>query len=96
SHETPWEHIWAKEREYADTAARFLIPFYGCIQDLRAGEHSAGVIVGCMLDGVFALIPLGQFAGATARIVMRAGELTVLSITRLTGKALGRLMVGLA
>ncbi|WP_134724142.1 hypothetical protein, partial [Pseudomonas viridiflava] len=56
SHETPWEHIWAKEREYADTDARFLIPFYGCIQDLRAGEHSAGVIVGCMLDGVFALI----------------------------------------
>ncbi|WP_025995440.1 deaminase domain-containing protein [Pseudomonas viridiflava] len=96
SHETPWERIWAKEREYADTATRFIVPFYGCIQDLRAGEHSAGVVVGCVLDGVFALIPLGQFAGATARIVMRAGELTVLSITRLTGKALVRLMVGLA
>ncbi|MEE4159604.1 deaminase domain-containing protein [Pseudomonas viridiflava] len=96
SHETPWEHIWAKEREYADTAARFLIPFYGCIQDLRAGEHSAGVIVGCVLDAAFALVPLGQFAGATARIVMRAGELSVLSITRLAGKALGRLLAGLA
>nr|WP_249583094.1 deaminase domain-containing protein [Pseudomonas viridiflava] len=95
-HETQWERIWARERELADTVARLVIPFYGCIRDLQEGDHSAGVIIGCAADAVFALVPLGQFAGSTARIAMRAGELSVLSVTRLTGKAIGRLMVGMA
>ncbi|QHF01107.1 hypothetical protein N015_01260 [Pseudomonas asturiensis] len=95
-HETNWERIWAKEREYADTIARFVIPFYSCIKDLESGDHSGGVIVGCVIDVAFALVPLGQFAGATARIVLRAGEMSVWSVTRLTGQAVGRLIVGLA
>ncbi|GAB7530318.1 deaminase domain-containing protein [Pseudomonas sp. 3A(2025)] len=96
SHDTAWEALWAKERRFADMAARLVIPFYGCISDLVAGKHSAGVIVGCVVDAAFALIPFGQFAGSTARIVLRAGELSVLSVIESTGKAVGRLIVGLA
>ncbi|MEE5115782.1 deaminase domain-containing protein [Pseudomonas alliivorans] len=95
-HETNWERIWTREREYADAIARFIVPFYSCIKDLESGDHSAGVIVGCVIDIAFALVPLGQFAGSTARIVLRAGEMSVWSVTRLTGKAVGRLIVGLA
>ncbi|WP_295476729.1 deaminase domain-containing protein [uncultured Pseudomonas sp.] len=95
-HATSWELQWAKEREYAELAARLIIPFYGCIEDLAHGEHSAGVIIGCALDVAFALIPVGQFAASTVRIVMKAGELSVLSLTRLTGQALGQLVKGLA
>ncbi len=95
-HKTKWERVWAEEREYMDIVARFIIPFYGCIKDVQEGDHSASAIVGCVMDVAFALIPLGQFASSTARIVMRAGELSVLSVTRLTGKAVGRLIVGLA
>nr|WP_122315106.1 deaminase domain-containing protein [Pseudomonas cichorii] len=95
-HMTPWEQIWASEREYADIAARLVIPFYGCITDLAHGEHSVGVIAGCALDVAFALIPAGQFVGSTARIVLKAGEMSVLSLFSLTGKAVGRLIIGLA
>ncbi len=96
NHYTPWENIWAAERRWADVAARLIIPFYGCIKDLAAGEHSAGVIAGCTLDVAFVLIPFGQFAGSTARIVLRAGEMSVLSIIESTGKAVGRLIIGVA
>ncbi|MDO7926093.1 deaminase domain-containing protein [Pseudomonas sp. KFB-139] len=95
-HVTQWEQLWAKEREYADITARLLIPFYGCATDLAHGEHSAGVIVGCVMEVAFALIPAGQFAGSTARIVMKAGEMSVLSVFKLTGKAVARLVAGLA
>ncbi|RMO97513.1 hypothetical protein ALQ33_01951 [Pseudomonas syringae pv. philadelphi] len=95
-HETEWEEIWAKEREYADIAARLIIPFYGCIKDLAAGDHSGGVILSCVMDAAFALIPLGQFAGSTARVVLRASELSVESVARLTGKAVSTLIKGLA
>lgn len=96
SHESQWEEIWARERKYADIAARLIIPFYGCVSDLAADKHSAGVIVGCVMDAAFALIPFGQFAGSTARIVLRAGEMSVLSVIESTGQAVGRLIVGLA
>lgn len=96
SHETAWEEIWRKERTFADMAARLIIPFYGCISDLAADKHSAGVIVGCVVDAAFAVIPFGQFAGSTARIVVRAGKMSVLSVIESAGKALGRLIVGLA
>lgn len=95
-HETQWEQVWAQERAYADMAARLTFPFYGCISDLAAGKHSAGVIVGCVVDAAFTLIPFGQFAGSTARIVLRAGEMSVLSVIESTGKAVGRLIVGMA
>ncbi len=95
-HQTSWEKIWADERYYADLAARLIIPFYGCIRDLEAGDHSTEAVAGCALDLAFALIPLGQFAGSTARIVLHAGELSVLSLTRLTGNAVVRLIGGLA
>ncbi|GFM67285.1 hypothetical protein PSCICJ_34030 [Pseudomonas cichorii] len=95
-HVTQWEKVWAKEREYADFAARLIIPFYGCITDLAHGNHSAGVIFGCVAEVAFALIPAGQFVGSTARIVLKAAEMSVLSIFSLTGKAVGRLIVGLA
>ncbi|MEN1832406.1 deaminase domain-containing protein [Pseudomonas lijiangensis] len=95
-HATQWEQLWAKEREYADVAARLVIPFYGCITDLAHDNHSAEVIVGCVVEVAFALIPAGQFAGSTARIVLKAGEMSVSSIFSLTGKAVARLIVGLA
>ncbi|WP_163003708.1 hypothetical protein, partial [Pseudomonas viridiflava] len=74
-HETQWEQVWAKEREYADIAARLIIPFYGCIKDLASGDRSGGAIVGCIMDVAFVLLPLGQFVSSTARIVLRAGEM---------------------
>ncbi|KPW69825.1 hypothetical protein ALQ64_04966 [Pseudomonas cannabina] len=95
-HETQWEQVWAKEREYADIAARLIIPFYGCIKDLASGDRSGGVIVGCVMDVAFVLLPLGQFVSSTARIVLRAGEMSVESVARLTGKAVGKLIAGLA
>lgn len=95
-HETQWEQVWAKEREYADIAARLIIPFYGCIKDLASGDRSGGAIVGCVMDVAFVLLPLGQFVSSTARIVLRAGEMSVESVARLTGKAVGKLIAGLA
>ncbi|MGN2432866.1 deaminase domain-containing protein [Pseudomonas syringae] len=96
THDTEWEEIWAKERKYADIAARLIIPFYGCIKDLSDGDYSGGVIANCVIDAAFALIPLGQFAGSTARIVLRAGELSVESVARLTSGAVTTLIKGLA
>ncbi|MCJ2370041.1 deaminase domain-containing protein [Pseudomonas sp. RGM 3321] len=95
-HETEWEKVWANEREYADIAARLIIPFYGCIKDLADGDRSSGVITGCVMDMAFALIPLGQLASSTARIILRAGEMSVESVARLASKAVGKLIVGLA
>ncbi|KMY01838.1 hypothetical protein V476_12060 [Pseudomonas syringae KCTC 12500] len=95
-HETEWEKIWAREREFADMAARLIIPFYGCIKDLASGDRSGSVVLDCVTDLAFALIPLGQFAGSTARIILRAGEMSVESVARLTGKAVSTLIGGLA
>jgi hypothetical protein len=95
-HQTEWEKIWAAQKAIADGIAHFVIPFYGCIKDLSAGNTSTGVIIGCVVDVVFALVPLGQFVGSTVRIILRAGEITVLSMTEQMGTALGRLLAGLA
>ncbi|MCO8171063.1 hypothetical protein NJC40_25165 [Pseudomonas sp. 21LCFQ02] len=95
-HLNGWEQTWAKEREWADTAARWLVPFYGCIKDLSSGEHSAAVVAQCSLDTAFALIPLGQFVSATTRIVLRAGELSVVSLGVQGAKAVAGLAEGLA
>ena len=95
-HETGREAAWAEEREFAEMIARWIIPFYGCVKDLAAGDHSAAVVLGCTVDVAFALIPMGQFASCTARVVLHAGELSVVSITRQTGAAVVRLVGGLA
>ncbi|KPY97470.1 Uncharacterized protein ALO43_04682 [Pseudomonas tremae] len=95
-HETEWEKTWAKEREYADLAARLVIPFYGCIKDLSAGGRSGGLIISCVMDAAFLLIPLGQFAGSTARIILRAGEMSVESVARVAATAVKTLITGLA
>lgn len=95
-HLTGWEQTWAKEREWADKAARWLVPFYGCIKDLSTGNHCAAAVAECSLDTVFALIPLGQFVGATTRIVLRAGEMSVLSLGIQAGTSVVRLAEGLA
>ncbi len=95
-HETGWESRWAKERAFADTVARWIVPFYGCVKDLATGQRSTGVVIGCALDVAFALIPMGQFVGSTARIILRASELSVVSITEQTGTAVIRLASGLA
>lgn len=95
-HLTGWEQTWAREREWADTVARWLVPFYGCIKDLSTGNHCAAAVTECSLDTAFALIPLGQFVGATTRIVLRAGEMSVLSLAEQAGKSVVRLAEGLA
>lgn len=95
-HQTDWESRWAKEREFADIVARWIVPFYGCVKDLATGHQSTGVVLGCVLDVAFALIPMGQFVGSTARIMLRASELSVVSITEQTGTAVVRLIGGLA
>lgn len=95
-HQTEWEGIWAAQKAIATGIARVVIPFYGCTKDLSAGNTSTGVIIGCVLDAAFALVPLGQFVGSTVRIILRAGEITVLSVTEQMGTALGRLLASLA
>ncbi|MDB5979664.1 MAG: hypothetical protein JWQ69_679, partial [Pseudomonas sp.] len=95
-HETDWEKIWAAEKAVVEGIARLLVPFYGCIKDLSVGEKSVGVMIGCAMDIAFALIPMGQFVGATARVILRAGEFTVLSIAEQMTAAIGRLITGLA
>lgn len=95
-HQTEWEKIWEAQKAIVDGMARLVIPFYGCIKDLNAGNTSTGVIIGCVLDAAFALVPLGQFVGSTVRIIRRAGEITVLSVTEKMGTALGRLLASLA
>lgn len=92
-HQTEWEQLWAYERQVADQVARLLVPFYGCIADLRKGDHSAGVIFNCALDAVVTLVPMGEFLRSTAILALRAGELSVLSMARLAGTALARLSV---
>lgn len=96
THETGWEQTWDMERKIADFTARLIIPFYGCIKDLAAGDRSAGVLIGCATDIVFALVPMGQFVGSTARVVLRAGELSVVSIAEAMAKEMGTLVKGLA
>ncbi|HEY0286454.1 MAG TPA: hypothetical protein VGC62_05510, partial [Pseudomonas sp.] len=95
-HQTDWEATWAAEKHIADVVARLVIPFYGCIKDLAEEDRSAGVIIACAMDVAFALLPMGQFASSTARIAMRAGEMSVLSVTSQAGEATGRLLLGLA
>jgi len=70
--------------------------FYGCIKDLAEGNDSGGVIAGCAMDTVFALIFFGQFVGSTARVVLRAAEMTVLSVAEAMGEATAKLLGGLA
>ncbi|AWK13868.1 hypothetical protein SK355_11485 [Candidatus Fukatsuia symbiotica] len=96
SGETRWEQVFASERAIVDFMARTLIPFFGCITDLAQGKRSAGVIGGCALDIAFALIPLGQFVGSTARIIWRAGEMTLLSLGEAMSDATVKLISGLA
>ncbi|WP_339056433.1 hypothetical protein [Candidatus Regiella endosymbiont of Tuberolachnus salignus] len=96
NHETSWEQVFKAEKEIADFAVRTLVPFYGCIKDLAEGNDSAGVVAGCAMDTVFALIPFGQFVGSTARIVLKAGEMTVLSVAEAMGEATAKLLGGLA
>jgi hypothetical protein len=95
-HQTDWEQLWAHERQVADQLARLFVPFYGCIADLRKGDHSAGVIFNCALDAVVTLVPMGQFLRSTAILVLRAGELSVLSAARSLGTVLGRLGIDIA
>lgn len=95
-HQTGWERTWEHERQIAHWVARLLVPFYGCIADLRKGDHSAGVIFECSMDALFTLVPMGQFLRSTATVVLRATELSVLSITRLMGNALARLTIDVA
>lgn len=95
-HQTEWEQLWAHERQVADQLARLFVPFYGCIADLRKGDHSAGVIFNCALDALVTLVPMGQFLRSTAILVLRAGELSVLSVARSLGTVLGRLGIDIA
>lgn len=95
-HQTEWEKTWEHERQLALWVARLLVPFYGCISDLRKGNHSAGVIFECSMDALFTLVPMGQFLRSTATVVLRAAELSVLSITRVMGSALARLTIDVA
>ncbi len=94
-HVTPWEQTWEKEKQVLDTALRLIVPFYGCVKDLSESRHSAGVLIGCAMDVIFTLIPLGQFATTTARITRIAGELTVRAIAQEMTAAVKNLLVGL-
>lgn len=95
-HQTEWENIWAAEKAVVEGIAQLIVPFYGCIKDLSEGKTSVGVVIGCAVDIAFALMPMGQFVGATARLMLKAGEFTVLSIAEQMTAAIGRLISGLA
>lgn len=95
-HLSGWEQTWAREREWADTAARWLVPFYGCIKDLSSGDYSTTAVSECSLDAVSALIPVGQFVAATARVLLHAGEISVRSLALQAGASVVRLTEGLA
>ncbi|WP_166359773.1 deaminase domain-containing protein [Pseudomonas akapageensis] len=96
THTTTWEEVIAQDKKIVDCVARLVLPFYGCIKDLADSDRSTGVIVGCVLDAATALIPLGQFIGASAKIAIVAGELTIRSACEEMSAALSELVVELA
>ena len=96
THITAWEELDAEGQKILDFLARLVLPFYGCIKDLVDGEHSTGVITGCVIDAVTALVPVGQFISASARVTLLAGKLSIRAACEEMATALTELVGSLA
>lgn len=96
THTTPWEELVDLEKKVADFLARTLLPFYGCIADLIKGDHSAGVITGCVLDAVGVLVPAGKFIASSLALVRDAANLTLRATCEIMSSAIGDLLLHLA
>lgn len=96
THTTPWEELVNLEKQIDDFLARTLLPFYGCIADLVKGDHSAGVIIGCVMDAVGVLIPAGKFIASSLTLIRDAANLTLRAACEVMGSAVGDLLSHLA
>ncbi|MDF9616694.1 deaminase domain-containing protein [Pseudomonas entomophila] len=96
THTTPWEELVDLEKQFADFLGRTLLPFYGCIADLVKGDHSAGVIIGCVLDAVGVLIPAGKFIASSLTLIRDAANLTLRAACEVMSSAVGELFSHLA
>lgn len=96
THTTPWEALVDLEKQCADFLARTLLPFYGCIADLVKGDHSTGVIIGCVMDAVGVLIPAGKFIASSLTLIRDAANLTLRAACEVMSSAVGELLSHLA
>ncbi|WP_165840756.1 deaminase domain-containing protein [Pseudomonas sp. SDI] len=96
THPTTWEELNNQDKQVGTLIARLLLPLYGCINDLADGDHSVGVIAGCVVDTLAVLIPTGVFARSILNIVKKAGKLTFSATCSAMTGALGELVLGLA
>lgn len=88
---TPWEETLAAQDNIRHEVAKLLLPFYGCISDLKEGDRSASTAVGCAFDVVGLLVPTGLFIRSAVRIARTAGALTLRSASEAMATALSRL-----
>ncbi|PYC18618.1 deaminase domain-containing protein [Pseudomonas mosselii] len=96
THTTPWEELVNLEKQIDDFLARTLLPFYGCITDLVKGNHSAGVIIGCVMDAIGALIPAGKFIASSLMLIRDAANLTLRAACEVMSGAVSDLLGHLA
>lgn len=96
THTTPWEEMIALEKKIAEFLARAILPFYGCISDLAEGDHSAGVIAGCVTDSIGVLIPAGKFIASSATVIRTAGRLSLRASCEAMSSAIVELVSHLA
>ncbi|WP_252092014.1 deaminase domain-containing protein [Pseudomonas sp. MWU13-3659] len=96
THTTPWEELVNLEKQIEDFLARTLLPFYGCIADLVKGDHSTGVIIGCVMDAVGVLIPAGKFMASSLTLIRDAANLTLRAACEVMSSAVSDLLSHLA
>jgi hypothetical protein len=93
---TGLEQLHAQELQDLNALAEFLVPGLSCVEQLRAGDFSAGTIGGCVMDVVSTVAPVSEFFASTVRIVRTAGEHTITSIAAESVEALHKLGTSLA
>lgn len=96
THTTPWEELVNLEKQIGDFLARTLLPLYGCIADLVKGDHSAGIIIGCVMDAVGVLIPAGKFIASSLTLIRDAANLSLRAACEVMSNAVGDLLSHLA
>ncbi|AOA72073.1 hypothetical protein BAY15_1639 [Stenotrophomonas rhizophila] len=87
-HLTGLEERRQQELHRLNLLAEALAPFYQCVEELRAGELSAGTLFGCAMDAASMLVPLNEFLATTVCMVRTAGERGIQSIAAEAGSAL--------
>ena len=88
SHLTGLEQRRQQELHQLNLLAEALVPFYQCVEKVRAGELSTGTLFGCAMDAASLVVPLNEFLASTVCIVRTAGERSIQSIAAEAGSAL--------